>query len=109
MVALVAALAFLPYVEGPGVTHQLSSLFVLVILASMWNLLAGYSGLVSIGLQAFIGIGSYSLLWQSMHGIGVYEAIPLAALISAVVALPTAFVAFRLRGGYFAAGTLGHR
>ena len=105
MLVLTAALAFLPYLEGPGVTYQLSSLFVLIILASMWNLLAGYAGLISIGLQGFIGIGSYALLWLSLHGVGVYPAIPLAALISAAVALPTAFLAFRLRGGYFAIGT----
>jgi branched-chain amino acid transport system permease protein len=105
MLVTVLVLAFLPYIEGPNITYQLVNLFVLVIMASMWNLLAGYSGLVSIGLQAFIGIGSYSLLWLSLHGVGVYEAIPLAALISAVVALPTAFLAFRLRGGYFAVCT----
>jgi branched-chain amino acid transport system permease protein len=105
MLALVVLLGFLPYVQGPGVTYQLASLFILVILASMWNLLAGYAGLVSIGLQGFIGIGSYSLLWLSQHGVPVYPAIPLAALISAVVALPTAFLAFRLRNGYFAVAT----
>ncbi len=64
------------------------NLFVLVILASMWNLLAGYGGLVSIGLQAFIGVGAYSLLWLSHIGVGVYVAIPLAALMSAAAALP---------------------
>lgn len=105
MLALVAGLAILPYIEGPNVTYQLVNLFVLIIMASMWNLLAGYSGLISIGLQAFIGIGSYALLWLSLHGVGAYLAIPLAALISAVVALPTAFLAFRLKGGYFAVCT----
>jgi len=105
LTVVVVLLALLPYVAGPGVTYQLASLFVLVILASMWNLLAGYSGLVSIGLQAFVGIGSYSLLWLSIHGVGVYLAIPLAALISAVLAVPTAFLVFRLRGGYFAVAT----
>jgi branched-chain amino acid transport system permease protein len=105
MLVVVVALAILPYAEGPSFTYQLANLFILIILASMWNLLAGFSGLVSIGLQAFIGIGSYSLLWLSQLGIGVYPAIPLAALISAVIALPTAFLAFRLRAEYFAVGT----
>jgi branched-chain amino acid transport system permease protein len=105
MLVLVLALAVLPYVEGPSFTYQLANLFILIILASMWNLLAGFSGLVSIGLQAFIGIGSYSLLWLSQLGVGVYLAIPLAAVISAVIALPTAFLAFRLRAEYFAVGT----
>jgi branched-chain amino acid transport system permease protein len=105
MAVLLAVLAFLPYAEGPGVTYQLASLFVLIIMASMWNLLAGYAGLVSIGLQGFIGLGSYALLWLSLHGVPAYPAVPLAALVSAAIAVPTAFLAFRLRGGYFAVGT----
>lgn len=105
LLILFLVLAVLPYAEGPSFTYQLANLFVLIILASMWNLLAGFSGLVSIGLQAFIGIGSYSLLWLSQLGIGVYLAVPLAALVSAVIALPTAFLAFRLRAEYFAVGT----
>jgi branched-chain amino acid transport system permease protein len=105
MLVVVVALVALPYAEGPTFTYQLVNLFVLIIMASMWNLLAGYAGLVSIGLQAFIGIGGYSLLWLTSLGVGAYLAIPLAALISALIAWPTAYLAFRLHGGYFAVGT----
>lgn len=102
---VVIVLAIFPYILYSGTTSVLVQAFIVLTMASMWNLLAGYGGLVSIGLQGFIGIGSYSLLWLSQHGVPVYPAIPLAALISAVVALPTAFLAFRLRGGYFAIAT----
>ncbi|MGH7075602.1 MAG: ABC transporter permease subunit, partial [Stellaceae bacterium] len=75
-------------------------------LAQCWNLLAGYAGLVSVGQQAFVGIGGYALfaltiLWK----VPPVPAVVLAGLIAAVLAVPTAFIVFRLRGAYFAIGT----
>ena len=98
-------LALVPFFVGAGGTSALFDLFVYVTLAVMWNLLAGYAGLVSIGQQGFIGIGAYALLILNDHGFGVYEGIPLAAAIAGVIAVPVTFVVFRLRGGYFAIGT----
>ena len=54
-------MAALPYVVESGVTAQLVKLCYLVALASMWNLLAGYAGMMSMGQQAFIGLGAYML------------------------------------------------
>ena len=105
MLAGVVVLGTLPYAAGPSVIFNLVSMFVLVILASMWNLLAGYGGMMSIGLQAFYGLGGYTLLFLSDHGVSVWTGIFLAALITGVIAVPISFLAFRLRGGYFAIGT----
>jgi branched-chain amino acid transport system permease protein len=75
-------------------------------LAQMWNLLAGYAGLVSVGQQAFVGLGGYALFVFTIYlGVGPLWALPLAGVAAAVFALPTAFVVFRLRGAYFAIGT----
>ena len=75
-------------------------------LASLWNLLAGYSGLVSIGQQAFVGLGGYSLFTLTMFGgLPPILAIVLAGAISVLLAVPTAWIIFRLRGAYFAIGT----
>ena len=41
----------------------MTALLILVLLAAMWNALAGYGGLVSIGQQAFIGLGAYGTVW----------------------------------------------
>jgi branched-chain amino acid transport system permease protein len=72
----------------------------------MWNLLAGYAGLVSIGQQAFVGLGGYALFAPCvLLGLNPLLALPLAGLVSGAVAVPTAFVVFRLRGPYFAIGT----
>jgi branched-chain amino acid transport system permease protein len=84
----------------------LAEIYAYVALASLWNLLAGYAGLVSIGQQAYIGVGAYALYWLSDSvGLDPFVAVPLAALGAAVIAVPIAVLAFRLRGGYFAIGT----
>lgn len=82
------------------------SFLTLVALAQMWNLLAGYAGLVSVGQQAFVGIGAYSL-WFFAERVGIhpYLCVPIAGVVATVFAIPTAGLAFRLRGGYFAVGT----
>src|SRR4029077_11553427 len=54
MVAIVVVLAAMPFLGGAGVTSTLVNGFILLTMASMWNLLAGYAGLVSVGQQAFV-------------------------------------------------------
>jgi branched-chain amino acid transport system permease protein len=76
------------------------------IFAMMWNLLAGYGGMVSIGQQAFFGFGGYVMLMLgNFAGVNPFVAVPLGAIAAAVIAIPVSFVAFRLGGGYFAIGT----
>jgi branched-chain amino acid transport system permease protein len=62
--------------------------------------------LVSIGQQAYIGIGGYALLvFADNLGLNPFLAVGLAAVVAFVLSLPTAALVFRLRGGYFAIGT----
>jgi branched-chain amino acid transport system permease protein len=62
--------------------------------------------MVSIGQQAFFGIGGYALLAMgNLLHLNPFLAVPLAALVALLIALPVSFVAFRLQGGYFAIGT----
>ena len=108
MLALVAVAVFgtAPLWARTSVLRTLIGFFTLLALATMWNLLAGYAGLVSIGQQAYIGVGAYALYWLSDSvGLDPFAAVPLAALGAAVIAVPIAVLAFRLRGGYFAIGT----
>ncbi|MEV0390141.1 branched-chain amino acid ABC transporter permease [Nonomuraea sp. NPDC050643] len=105
MAAGAALLAALPFLVFSTVTDTLVNLFVLIALASMWNLLAGFGGLVSVGQQAYIGIGAYTVIALADLGVQPYLAVPLAALTCAVFAVPTSWLAFRLRGDYFAVGT----
>jgi branched-chain amino acid transport system permease protein len=103
-VAALVVLALIPYLFTEQVTSKLSELFVLIILAGMWNALAGYAGLVSVGQQAFIGIGAYATIVLAEHGFNAYIACVLAALFAGVVSLPVSLLVFRLRGGQFAIG-----
>jgi ABC-type branched-subunit amino acid transport system permease subunit len=101
----VIVLGYLPYAVYSGTTDTLVDFFILLTMASMWNLLAGYAGLVSVGQQAFIGIGAYLVLILAQHGVEPFVAIPFAAIGCAVLALPISLLVFRLRGGYFAIAT----
>lgn len=102
---LVAALA-LPAVASRGVIQDLFFILTMLTLAQIWNLLAGYGGLVSVGQQAFVGIGAYAMFTGViLLGWNPVLAIPLGGLAALVLAVPTAFFAFRLQGAYFAIGT----
>jgi branched-chain amino acid transport system permease protein len=102
----VVVLTMAPMLFLDSVLRTLVQYFYLLALAQMWNLLAGYAGLVSIGQQAYIGIGAYALLYFADHlGANLFLSILLAALAAGILAVPTAGLVFRLRGGYFAIGT----
>ena len=98
--------SLLPVFAGRNLIQDLIFVFYMLALAQCWNLLAGYAGLVSVGQQAFVGLGGYLLFALTLlAGLDPLLAIPLAGLVSALFALPTALVVFRLRGAYFAIGT----
>jgi branched-chain amino acid transport system permease protein len=89
-----------------GTMKLLVEFFTLLAMAQMWNLLAGYAGLVSIGQQAYVGVGAYSLYaLMDLGGLPPILALVGLALIAAFVALVTSLFVFRLRGAYFAIGT----
>jgi branched-chain amino acid transport system permease protein len=99
-------LVLLPVFAGRTLIQDLIFLFYMLALAQCWNLLAGYAGLISVGQQAFVGLGGYLLFALTLlGGINPLLAIPIAGLVSAALALPTALIVFRLRGAYFAIGT----
>lgn len=103
--ALIGVLITMPFVVFQDTTNMLITFFVYLIMASMWNLLAGFGGLVSIGQQAYVGIGAYTTLVFANMGISIFLSLVLAVITCAVFAIPTSFLAFRLRGDYFAVGT----
>lgn len=105
-VPLLLLLAMLPYLVGRGLQQSLATLFSLIVMGTMWNLLAGYSGMVSIGHQAFIGIGAYGLVYlANVVSFHPFVAVPIAVGIAGLVSYLVSFMAFRLSGGYFAIGT----
>ena len=105
VVVLVVALT-LPTWSRLGTMRTLTEFMYLLALAQMWNLLAGYAGMVSVGQQAWIGLGGYALVVLADDlGINMFVAVFLAGLVALIFAWPTALLVFRLRAGYFAIGT----
>jgi branched-chain amino acid transport system permease protein len=102
---VLVVLALLPSLAGESMVNRLTQFFSLLILAVGWNLLAGYGGMVSIGQQAFLGLSSYAVLYLSLHGVLAWWGVPLAILFAGLVSVPISFLAFRLRGSFFAIGT----
>src|SRR6187455_2276717 len=100
------ALAAAPWWAERADLRLLADFYAYVALASLWNLLAGYAGLVSVGQQAYVGLGAYLLFGLTiLGGVPPLWAIPLAGVLAAIVSLPVAALIFRLRGHYFAIGT----
>ncbi len=86
--SLSLALAVAPLIAGADVVDKLTTLFVYVILAAMWNALAGYAGLVSVGQQAFFGIGAYFAIQLAAHGLPAYPSLLAGAVGAALFAIP---------------------
>ena len=103
---LIAILIAAPWWGAIATLRLIGEMMVYIALASLWNLLAGYTGLVSVGQQAYVGLGGYVLFTTALFlHINPLLAIPLAGAVAAIVALPMAKLVFRLQGAYFAIGT----
>jgi branched-chain amino acid transport system permease protein len=102
--ALMIVLAAGPALFSANAVDKLTTLFIYVALAVMWNALVGFCGLVSIGQQAFFGLGAYAAIRLADFGVNVYLGLFLGAAIVGVLSLPLSYVMLRLRGGEFAIG-----
>jgi branched-chain amino acid transport system permease protein len=91
---------------GTNILNLMVMLFIYVILSQSWNLIGGYTGLINLGLAAFFGCGVLvtHFIWST--GVPIYLAVTAggisAMFLAGVIGLPT----LRLRGVYFAIGTL---
>ncbi|GLT11502.1 branched-chain amino acid ABC transporter permease [Sulfitobacter sp. G21635-S1] len=103
---LLLALVAMPWWATSGNIRWAIELCCYIAIAQMWNLLAGYAGLVSVGQQAFIGVAGYMLFVLAQNfGINPFVAVILSLIAPAVLAVPTYFLLRRLDGPYFAIGT----
>jgi len=102
--AAAVALGTVPLFFEPDFVQKVTNLLILVLLAAMWNALAGYGGLVSVGQQAFIGIGAYGTVFFAGLGLPPYAAMVLAMLLAGAISVPISLFALRLRAAQFAIG-----
>jgi len=102
----VIAVACMPLWASQGLIRDVVTLCCYIAVAQMWNLLAGYGGLVSVGQQAFIGVGAYTMfVLAQTYGVNPFLAAALCIVTPALLAVPTYFLLHRLEGAYFAIGT----
>lgn len=104
--ALFATLAAVPVLGPRALVQDLFSILTLLVLALNWNMLAGFAGLVSVGQQAFVGIGAYVMFaCVILLGLDPLLGVLMGGLAAMAFAVPMAYFAFRLNGAYFAIGT----
>ena len=101
---VLVVLALGPLLFSAGAVDRLTTLFIYVILAAMWNALAGYGGLVSVGQQVFFGLGAYFAIRLADAGLDPFISLVGGGVIVAVIALPVSAFMLRLKGGEFAIG-----
>src|ERR1700691_964517 len=106
-VLLVVALVALPWwSDDAGNMRLVAEMAYYLALAQLWNLLAGYAGLVSVGQQAYVGLGGYALFYLTgALNMNVYLALLIAGPFAGLLSIPVSIAVFRLRGAYFAIGT----
>ena len=106
---IIIAAIILPFIFNFSPYFQGLLIFVLiwVILGSSWNLLAGYTGLVSFGHAAYFGIGAYAAALPFYHfHISPWWGLLTGGLAAVILGYLLGIIVFRLRGPYFALGTL---
>jgi branched-chain amino acid transport system permease protein len=105
-VILLIAMFAMPWWAGSGSIRWAVELSCYIAVAQMWNLLAGYAGLVSVGQQAFMGVAGYTMFVLALNfGINPFVAVGLCLIVPAVLAVPVYGLLHRLDGPYFAIGT----
>src|SRR5512134_1353369 len=92
-----AVLAVGPLLFGAAELKLLTEFFCLLVLALMWNLLAGYADIVTVGQHAFVGVGAYAFYGLAvLGGVDPYAAILLSGVTALLFAIPAMAVIFRL-------------
>lgn len=107
IVLLLIILAWIPVVIEKDSTINLFILvFLYITLASSWNILGGYTGQTSLGHAAFFGLGALATRQLWINGFPIYLSLLAGGLLAVIFALIIGVPTFRLKGVYFAIGTL---
>ncbi len=91
-------------------SEYLLNLMILICLyatlAQSWNVLGGYCGQISLGHATFFGAGALTFRYLWLSGVSYYLALPAGALSALILASLIGFPSFKMKGHYFAIGTL---
>jgi len=110
-VVIFVGLVILPFVTKGYIVSLLATIFVAGVLASSWNLMAGFCGYVSFGHQVFFGVGAYTtaILVTSLKlgSESLWYSVLLGGLVAGGVGFALGYPALKLRGPYFSILTMG--
>lgn len=107
LIAVIVMLMLFPIIGVPEAwLLYLFFFFIYLAMANMWNLLAGYSGLISLGQAAFIGLAGYTLTIITWVGLPLYLGVIAGGIVAAAFAILIFIPVFRMKGVYFIIGTL---
>ncbi|HEX9235413.1 MAG TPA: branched-chain amino acid ABC transporter permease, partial [Actinomycetota bacterium] len=107
-VAIGAAVFALPLFSNSVWDYRIALAAIFAVIGLSVNIITGYAGQISLGHQAFVGIGAFmsALVVGKVAGAGFFIALPVAGLTGAVMAFALGLVALRIRGLYLALVTL---
>lgn len=95
-----------PWIFDIPQLQVLTDFLSMLVLAMMWNLLAGYADIISVGQHGFVGVGAYAFFaFAVLADLNPYAAVALAGLTALAVAVPVMAIIFRLRAAYLAVGS----
>ncbi|HLG11946.1 MAG TPA: branched-chain amino acid ABC transporter permease [Dehalococcoidia bacterium] len=104
---VIAALLVPQFTDRRDTLNLLFLVYLYIAMAQSWNILAGYAGQINLGHAAFFGVGAWTTrgLWTD-EDVPFFLAFLMGGLVAMVFAIFFGLVTFRLRGVYFAIGTL---
>ncbi len=106
LIVAVVMLAAGPWLLRDDQLGVLTEFHTMLVLAIMWNLLAGYADIPTVGQHGFVGVGAYGFVgFAALAGLNPFLAIPLAGVVALLVAIPAMLIVFRLRTAYLSIGT----
>jgi branched-chain amino acid transport system permease protein len=112
LVAVLAVALLLPAISPDSATTNIAVFTVMYVgLATAWNIMGGYTGYISLGHAGFFGFGSYALglLLAKLGVAGGYEPflfVPVAGVLTAVLAAVVGWFALRTRAATFVIVTI---
>lgn len=102
-----AALVAFPFVAGPFWVYLACLAMINVASATGLNILTGFTGLVSLGQAAFMGVGAYTVAWAEINlGTPFWLNLPAAGLVAGAVGVVVGTPSLRVKGLYLAIATI---
>ncbi|MFO1269819.1 MAG: branched-chain amino acid ABC transporter permease [Rubrivivax sp.] len=106
LATLALALAAFPLAANGYVVGLACLVGIHCIAAAGLNIMTGYTGLISLGHAAFLGVGCYTAAWFAQRGFPFFLTLPLAGLVAAAIGLVVGLPSLRIKGLYLAVATL---